>query len=245
VRIAALVSIALSGLAACGGGVSGTVPGSPATPAASAAGADDFSADASAARYHSIHHAAFGPWWGSGCPEDGACGCGDGKTLEEEFTCQMNQLAANQIPVTAYLVDGHAWSRANTDTANACSGPDCSSWCLGDDVIARLEHDGVRGLLHFWGACHDDEQYARASARLGPSLLGFYLDDGSSDDALARVSPLPRGRAHSLGVECATVTVNQGGSVARLPTEAAVDGSSQSAWFYDEPAHRIVVKVVP
>ena len=46
----------------------------------------------------------------------------------------------------------------------------------------------MRGLLHFWGGCHDEEQYQRASTRLGHALLGFYLDDGSSDEELAAAS---------------------------------------------------------
>ena len=46
----------------------------------------------------------------------------------------------------------------------------------------------MRGLLHFWGGCHTQEQYARAYTRLGQNLLGFYLDDGSSDEELAGAS---------------------------------------------------------
>jgi hypothetical protein len=49
----------------------------------------------------------------------------------------------------------------------------------------------------------------------------------------------------SVGVDGATVTVNQGGSVPRVATEAAVDGYPTSAWFYDDSAHRLVVKVLP
>jgi alpha-glucosidase (family GH31 glycosyl hydrolase) len=49
----------------------------------------------------------------------------------------------------------------------------------------------------------------------------------------------------SVGVDGATVTVNQGGSVPRLSTEAAVNGSRASGWFYDSAARRLVVKVVP
>jgi hypothetical protein len=149
---------------------------------------EDFPADASGARYHPIHHAAFGPWWGSGCPDNGTCGCNGAKTLAEEFTCQMNKLEEHQIPITAYLFDGHAWSLGRSDATNVCTGADCCSWKLGDEVIRRLDRDGVRSLLHFWGGCHEPEQYQRASARLGRSLLGFYLDDGSSDDELALAS---------------------------------------------------------
>jgi hypothetical protein len=38
--------------------------------------------------------------------------------------------------------------------------------------------------------------------------------------------------------------VNQGGSVARFSTEAAVNGSRASGWFYDASARRLIVKVV-
>jgi hypothetical protein len=100
----------------------------------------------------------------------------------------MDHLDGNQIPITAYLFDDHSWSKGESDSTNTCVGPDCCSWNLGDGVITRLGQDGVRGLLHFWGGCHDDEQYGRVSAQLGHNLLGFYLDDGSSDDELARVS---------------------------------------------------------
>ena len=49
----------------------------------------------------------------------------------------------------------------------------------------------------------------------------------------------------SVGVDGASVTVNQGGSAPRLFTEAAVDGSRVSAWFHDASARRLIVKVVP
>jgi len=49
----------------------------------------------------------------------------------------------------------------------------------------------------------------------------------------------------SVGVDGATVTVNQGGSLPRASTEAAADGSTASAWFYDDSARRLIVKVVP
>jgi len=139
-------------------------------------------------RYHSMHRAAFGPIYGSGCPAFGACGCGAAKDLAEEFNCQLDRLADADIPITAYLFDGSAWSRARSDATNACTGPDCCAWKLGDQVIERLARAGVRGLVHFWGGCHDDEQYRRVTDRLGGNLLGFYLDDGSSDDDLGEVA---------------------------------------------------------
>ncbi len=168
------------GLAACG---SDTVV----TDSASAE-VDDFPADASAERYHPMHRAAFGPWYGSGCPDWGKCGCGGAKTLAEEFTCQVDRLTANNIPVTVYLFDGSSWSKTSSVTSDTCSGPDCCNWKLGDQVITRLSQSGIRGLLHFWGGCHNTEQYSRVSGRLGRTLLGFYLDDGSSDEELQGAS---------------------------------------------------------
>ena len=187
-RLQALVPFVLCGLAACGGASSSGGASVPPSPAAADAVTNGLPADASAIHYHPMDRAALGPWWGSGCPDNGACGCGDAKTLGDEFTCQMDHLAANQIPVTAYLFDGSAWSAGRSGADNTCSGPDCCSWKLGDGVIQRLGSDGVRGLLHFWGGCDDPAQYERASSRLGRNLLGFYLDDGSSDDDLAAMS---------------------------------------------------------
>jgi hypothetical protein len=135
-----------------------------------------------------MHRAAFGPIYGSGCPANGACGCSGAKDLAEEFACQLDRLAANDIPITAYLFDGSAWSQGSSSPDNTCTGPECCSWKLGDGPIQRLGRDGVRAFLHFWGGCHDEEEYQRASARLGRSLLGFYLDDGSSDADLQGVS---------------------------------------------------------
>jgi hypothetical protein len=149
---------------------------------------EDFPADASAVHYHPIHHAAFGPLYGSGCPDNGACGCGGADNLAEEFTCQMEHLGANDIPIAVYLFDGSAWSAGHSEANNTCAGPDCCSWKLGDGAIQQMSRRGVRGLLHFWGGCHDAEQYGRAHARLGRNLLGFYLDDGSSDEELQGVS---------------------------------------------------------
>ena len=49
----------------------------------------------------------------------------------------------------------------------------------------------------------------------------------------------------SVGVAGAVVTVNQGGDVPRVDSEAAVNGSRENAWFYDTQAQRLIVKVVP
>jgi hypothetical protein len=188
-RAVAVLALA-SALLSCGGGGTPTTSSPAATlpPEPIDAVEDDFPADPTAQHYHPMHRAAFGPIWGSGCPEWGACGCGGARTLAEEFDCQLDRLAAHDIPVTAYLFDGHAWSQAGSSPANTCSGPDCCSWKLGDGVVRRLARDGVRGLVHFWGGCHAPEQYERVFSRLGRNLLGFYLDDGSSDADLQEVS---------------------------------------------------------
>ncbi len=138
-------------------------------------------------RDHGLNKAALGLWWGSGCPEFGACGCDGSRDVAEEFTCQMDHLKAYDIPVSVYLFDGSAWSARDSSATNSCSGDDCCSWKLGDSIIRRMSQDRVRALVHFWGGCHSEEQYARVRAQLGPALLGFYLDDGSSDDDLRGV----------------------------------------------------------
>jgi len=185
-----LATVLLAVLAAlepgCGGGGSSTTAA--AAPAATEPPEEAFPADASAVHYHPMHHAAFGPWYGSGCPDNGACGCEGAKSLDQEFSCQMDHLTANQIPVSVYLFDGSAWSSGHSEADNTCSGPDCCNWKLGDQVISRLDQENVRALVHFWGGCHADDQYGRATHRLGRNLLGFYLDDGSSDEELAGVS---------------------------------------------------------
>ena len=181
------VCVATAGLAsACGGGGSGARPTAPPEPVSSVT--DMFHVDTMGGRYHPMHRAAFGPIYASGCPVNGDCGCGRSTGLAEEFNCQLDQLANHDIPITAYLFDGSSWSRAGSNAQNSCEGPDCCVWELGDQVIDRLAHDGVRGLLHYWGGCHNDDQFRRASTRLGGNLLGFYLDDGSSDNELADVS---------------------------------------------------------
>jgi hypothetical protein len=175
--------VAFAALSGCSG--SRAVPTPPA-PVSSVT--DTFQVDVDGNRYHPMHRAAFGPIYGSGCPAFGACGCGGARDLADEFNCQLDRLAGADIPITTYLFDGSAWSRAGSDANNSCSGPDCCSWRLGDQVIERLARDGVRGLVHFWGGCHDETQYRRTADRLGGNLLGFYLDDGSSDDDLAEVA---------------------------------------------------------
>jgi len=132
-------------------------------------------------RLHPVTKWAFGPWYGSGCPTNGNCECGKSKNLAQEFSCQLEKLIANDIPITVYLFDGDAWSKTNSREKNACEGADCCNFVLGDDVIKKLKDNNIRALLHFWGGCHNKEQYQRAYDKIGKSLLGFYLDDGSTD----------------------------------------------------------------
>lgn len=151
--------------------------------------------DAAGVRDHALNRSVLGLWWGSGCPDFGACGCGGARDLAQEFTCQMDRLQANDIPVSVYLFDGSAWSQRNSSVSNSCSGSDCCSWKLGDAVIQRLARDRVRGLVHFWGGCHGPDQYQRVQTRLGRNLLGFYLDDGSSDETLSSIATFMKGAA--------------------------------------------------
>jgi Glycosyl hydrolase family 31 C-terminal domain/Glycosyl hydrolases family 31 TIM-barrel domain len=167
----------------CGGSAAAPTPPEPVS-----AVTDMFPVDVAASRYHPMHRSAFGPIWGSGCPVYGDCGCERSDGLAKEFNCQLDHLSENDIPISVYLFDGHAWSKGGSDAESSCSGPDCCVWDLGDQVIDRLAQGGVRGLLHYWGGCHNAEQYSRASTRLGGNLLGFYLDDGSSDEELAGAS---------------------------------------------------------
>jgi hypothetical protein len=170
----------------------GAKPEAPAVVDESIDQAEPIPPDAAGIRDHALNSSALGLWWGSGCPDFGACGCGGARDLGQEFTCQMDRLQANDIPVSVYLFDGSAWSLKNSSSTGVCSGTDCCSWKLGEAVIQRLSRDRVRGLVHFWGGCHSNEQYQRVQTRLGKNLLGFYLDDGSSDEELANVTGFMR-----------------------------------------------------
>src|SRR6185436_10021337 len=107
----------------------------------------------------------------------------------EEARCQLDHLAANDIPISVYLFDGGAWSQAGTVGGSAaCFGPECCSWRLGDDVLQRLASRDTRALLHYWGGCRQPEQLQRAHGQLRDRLLGFYLDDGTFDADLQSAS---------------------------------------------------------
>lgn len=162
-------------------------------PATSAVAEDDPAPpDAAGIRDHGLNRNILKLWWGSGCPAFGACGCGGARDLAQEFTCQMDRLQAADIPVGVYLFDGSAWSARDSSATNSCTGADCCQWKLGDAVIQRLSRDGVKALVHFWGGCHATDQYQRVQSRLGRSLLGFYFDDGSSDQELQRAGEFMR-----------------------------------------------------
>ena len=53
------------------------------------------------------------------------------------------------------------------------------------------------------------------------------------------------GPPESVGVVGATLTVNQGGDMEDVGSEAAANGTDASSWFYDPAAQRLIVKVVP
>ncbi len=191
-----LIGIRAALLAACLaiGACGGSTPSSDLPPAAGdeEEALEPIPPDAAGERSHATVRAVFGPWYGSGCPDNGACGCGTARDLGAEASCQLERLQALDIPVTVYLFDGNAWSPRNSSVDNRCSGPDCCTWKLGDPVLQQLSRGRVRALLHFWGGCHDEEQYRRASTRLGRTLFGFYLDDGSSDEELQRAAEFMR-----------------------------------------------------
>jgi hypothetical protein len=49
----------------------------------------------------------------------------------------------------------------------------------------------------------------------------------------------------SVAVNGSAVLINQTGALLELGTEGEVNLSQVSAWFYDEAAHRLIVKVIP
>jgi hypothetical protein len=116
-----------------------------------------------------------GPIYGTGCPLWGECESG-GTTMMEEVNYHLDQLAANDIPITLYHFDGQGWSASET-----------CDWSLGDALRDRLAATGLRALLHFWGGCYGEADFDHVYAQLGHTLAGFYLDDGSTD-ALAKTA---------------------------------------------------------
>lgn len=188
-----IVAMVALSLLDCGGNPRGTTAtGGAANSSPDATSGSRVGARAAGARDHVLNRATLGPWWGTGCPRSGGCGCGSAETMAEEFTCQMNELRANDLPVSVYLFDGSGWSERDSRDTGTCSGGDCCSWNLGDEVIERLSREHVRALVHVWGGCHAPDQYERLRSRLGGALLGFYLDDGTSDEELQRVNDYMR-----------------------------------------------------
>lgn len=182
-----VLSLAIS-TSDCGGPTAMT----PAAPSSVQTPTPKSGANAQSPRDHALQRAILGPWWGSGCPTNGDCGCGTAETLAEEFACQMDELRAADIPVSLYLFDGGGWSERDSRVTGACEGEGCCSWNLGQDVVDRLASEHVRALVHFWGGCHEREQYQRVHGQIGGPLLGFYLDDGSSDQELQRATDFMR-----------------------------------------------------
>ena len=48
----------------------------------------------------------------------------------------------------------------------------------------------------------------------------------------------------SVGVDGETVTINQDGDIPEVASEREVNGSTKSAWYYDAPARRLIIKFV-
>jgi hypothetical protein len=109
-----------------------------------------------------------GPIYGTGCPRYGDCESGGSMT--DEVNYHLDHLAANDIPITMYHLDGQEWSPSDT-----------CDWNLGDALKSRLAADGLRALLHYWGGCYGDADYDHVYGQLGHTLAGFYMDDGSTD----------------------------------------------------------------
>jgi len=138
-------------------------------------------------RYHPITKVVLGPWMGSGCPMNGNCGCDGTSGLAGEFLCQMNKFQQYDIPITVYLFDGGAWSNTPLGMTTTCTGTQCCTWKLGDQVIQRLNDLKIRAIVHFWGGCFGLDQYPRVYGKLGKTLLGIYLDEMSSDQRAKEV----------------------------------------------------------
>lgn len=143
----------------------------------------------------------------------------------------MDQLRAHDLPVSLYLFDGGGWSGRDSRASGACEGEDCCSWNLGQEVIDRLGSEHVRALVHFWGGCHEREQYERAHRQLGGSLLGFYLDDGSSDQELQRATEFMR----SVAPDDFEVVAKSHQSREPSTTDAALSRYANAAYVGDVP----------
>ncbi len=87
------------------------------------------------------------------------------------------------------------------------------------------------------------EPWITFTSTLTGTQLTLTADSAPADPILYRIARWTDPPA-SVGVDGLQVTVNQEGSVPQLSSEAAVDGSKVSAWFYDAQAQRLVVKAV-
>lgn len=117
-----------------------------------------------------------GPLYGSVCPDVG-CAAGE-STASGSTLAQLDRLALADIPVTGFHFDGPGWALPDT----TCT------WRLGDAVPARLRQMGIPALLHFWGGCETDADFARVHGQLGELLGGFYLDWGAEDPLVFRTN---------------------------------------------------------
>jgi hypothetical protein len=73
--------------------------------------------------------------------------------------------------------------------------------------------------------------------------LTLTADSAPADPVLYRIARWTAPPS-SVGVDALQVTVNQAGSVPQVFSEAAVNGSKTSAWFYDAQAQRLIIKAV-
>ena len=91
-----------------------------------------------------------------------------------------------------------------------------------------------------------DEAWITFSSSLSGSQLTLRADPAApTQPVLYRIERWPQPPVSLAVGPNAGVLVNQGGTLPLAPDEDAVNGSAQSAWFYDAQARRLIVKVVP
>jgi hypothetical protein len=87
--------------------------------------------------------------------------------------------------------------------------------------------------------------FRRLSSALSGQVLTLAAEPSlSTQPLLYRIARWPL-RPSAVGLDGARVTVNAGGSLPEAASETAVNGSRTSAWYYDQAASRLIVKVVP
>jgi hypothetical protein len=119
-----------------------------------------------------------------------------------------------------------------------------------EEVYYRRLHFGALqpAMAHtpYFNADPWRRDYGRAASRATPSRS----DASRSSSVRAPSSRCYRiarwgGPPESVGAFGATVTVNQGGEMADADSEVRANGTDASSWFYDTPAQRLIIKVVP